>query len=63
MVVEKTIPKTQNAFIKGRQILDFVIIANNCFDSRIRFGEPDMLCKLDVGKAYDHVNGTFYCIC
>uniref|UniRef100_A0A0V0IXC5 Putative ovule protein n=1 Tax=Solanum chacoense TaxID=4108 RepID=A0A0V0IXC5_SOLCH len=58
-VIHKLVDTQQLAFIKGRQIMDAILMANELVDSRVRSNIPGILCKLDIQKAYDHLNWNF----
>lgn len=54
-VLDKTVSSSQNAFVEGRRTLDTVLVANEVVDS-MKECEPEILCKLGLEKAYDHVH-------
>lgn len=59
IVIRKLVDGHQMAFLKGRQIMDAALLANEMVDSRVKQKKPAILCKLDIEKTYDHVNRNF----
>lgn len=55
-MISELVIKHQMAFIKGRQIIDAALIASECVDIRVKGDDPGIMSKLDIEKAYDHVN-------
>jgi len=58
-VMSKIISVNQLAFLKGRQIVDSVLIANEIANYAKRKGMKLMLHKVDFEKAFDSVNWDF----
>ncbi|GKA53023.1 RNA-directed DNA polymerase, eukaryota [Tanacetum coccineum] len=58
-VVGNVVGDVQNAFIKGRYILDGVLIANETMEFLKKRRERGLIFKVDFEKAYDSINWKF----
>ena len=58
-ILPSIISPSQSAFVKGRQILDGVLVANECIHSRYKDKSPGLICKLHLEKAFDMVHWDF----
>ncbi|OMO91306.1 reverse transcriptase [Corchorus capsularis] len=58
-VITEVIGESQFAFIKGRQIIDCALLANETIDCIKRRGTGGVLFKVDFEKAYDSVDWGF----
>ena len=54
-VMGETIGLAQGVFVKGRQILDLVLIANESVEEYKEKKKDGIVFKIDFEKAYDHV--------
>lgn len=59
LVMKGLIAQPQSAFVKGRQILNSILIANECIEDRRFYRQNGLICKFDLEKAYDHVHWDF----
>jgi hypothetical protein len=59
-ICERIVAQEQSAFIRGRYILESVVIAHEVVHSLHRSKEPGVVIKLDYEKAYVEVNLDFY---
>lgn len=57
--MHRLVDRRQMAFLKNRQIMDAVLVANGCVLSRQKEKQSGILWKLDIQKAYDHLNWDF----
>lgn len=48
----KLVDEHQMPFSKRRQIIDVALLVNELGDSRVKQKTLDILCKLDIQKAY-----------
>lgn len=58
-VLHEIIDGNQYAFIKGRQIVDSILIANECVEDYRRRKQKGVVLKLDLEKAYDKTDWNF----
>lgn len=57
--MDKIIGQNQSAFIKGRYIMDGVVILNEVVEEAMRNKARRMILKVDFEKAYDSVEWDY----
>lgn len=57
--MQRIVDPSQSAFIKGRYILESVVIAHEIVHSAHKSGEQGVVLKLDYEKPYDRVSWSF----
>jgi hypothetical protein len=58
-VMSRVISDTQSAFVKGRQILDGIMVANEVVDEAKKLNRDLLLFKVDFEKAHDSVDWNY----
>jgi hypothetical protein len=57
--MDKLISPNQSAFIKGRQLVDEVVVVNEIIDLAIKSRREFLIFKVEFEKAYDSVSWSF----
>jgi hypothetical protein len=57
--MDRLVATTQSAFLKGRQLVDGVVVINEVVDMARRNGQSCLIFKVDFEKAYDSVEWSF----
>jgi len=55
-VIGSVVSDSQSAFVKGKQILDGILVANEAVDEARRLKKEMLLFKVDFKKVYDSVD-------
>jgi len=58
-ILPKLIPENQGGFLRGRQILDNIILVQEAIHTSYRKKEKGMVVKLDLASAFDRVKHDF----
>ncbi|MCI17629.1 LINE-1 reverse transcriptase like, partial [Trifolium medium] len=58
-VMDRLVASTQSAFLKGRHLVDGVVVVNEVVDLARRNGHSCLIFKVDFEKAYDSVEWSF----
>jgi len=58
-VIGNVISDSQSAFVKGRQILDGILVANEVVDEAKKLNKNLLMFKVDFEKAYDSVDWKY----
>ena len=59
MVLSSVVSDSQSAFVRGKQILNGILIANKAVDEARRLKKEMLLFKVDFEKAYDSVDHNY----
>ena len=58
-ILPKLIPENQGGFVKGRQILDNIILVQEAIHTSYKKKEKGMVIKMDLANAFDRVRHDF----